>query len=106
MHLTKYGTNIIILLVEDILSPNMSLFMKNASYLTHPKSQGEKINDLESYYELFTLGPNLPIEYILVLTPELGSISVHSLCMSYVLQESMHSTQTLVYQRRSKPNLL
>ncbi|KAI5432456.1 hypothetical protein KIW84_036261 [Lathyrus oleraceus] len=90
----------------------------------HPK--GENISDLESESEseseFLILGPSLPRTPISVpslepelspslslspsSTPESEPVSVPGPSRPYVLQESAPPAPTLVYQRRSKPDLL
>ncbi|KAI5402353.1 hypothetical protein KIW84_050099 [Lathyrus oleraceus] len=90
----------------------------------HPK--GENISDLESESEseseFLILGPSLPrtpisvpslepelspsLSLSLSSTPESEPVSVPGPSRPSVLQESAPPTPTLVYQRRSKPDLL
>ncbi|KAI5384698.1 hypothetical protein KIW84_071636 [Lathyrus oleraceus] len=90
------------------------------------RSQGENISDLESESEseseFLILGPSLPRTPIRVpslepelspslslspsSTPESEPVSVPGPSRPSVLQESAPPTPTLVYQRRSKPDLL
>ncbi|KAI5418314.1 hypothetical protein KIW84_042814 [Lathyrus oleraceus] len=101
-------------------------FHENVSYFTRSQSQGENISDLESESEseseFLILGPSLPRTPISVpslepelspslslspsSTPESEPVSVPGPSRPSVLQESAPPTPTLVYQRRSKPDLL
>ncbi|KAI5408632.1 hypothetical protein KIW84_054465 [Lathyrus oleraceus] len=101
-------------------------FHENVSYFTRSQSQGENISDLESESEseseFLILGPSLPRTPISVpslepelspslslspsSTPESEPVSVPGPSRPSVLQESAPPAPTLVYQRRSKPDLL
>ncbi|KAI5446331.1 hypothetical protein KIW84_014246 [Lathyrus oleraceus] len=101
-------------------------FHENVSYFTRSQSQGENISDLESELEseseFLVLGPSLPRTPISVpslepelspslslnpsSTPESEPVSVPGPSRPSVLQESAPPAPTLVYQRRSKPDLL
>ncbi|KAI5412098.1 hypothetical protein KIW84_056961 [Lathyrus oleraceus] len=101
-------------------------FHENVSYFTRSQSQGENISDLESESEseseFLILGPSLPRTPISVpslepelspslslspsSTPESELVSVPGPSRPSVLQESAPPAPTLVYQRRSKPDLL
>ncbi|KAI5430357.1 hypothetical protein KIW84_034803 [Lathyrus oleraceus] len=97
-------------------------FHENVSYFTRSQSQGENISDLESESEFLILGPSLPRTPINVpslepelspslslspsSTPESEPVSVPGPSRPSVLQESAPPAPTLVYQRRSKPDLL
>ncbi|KAI5444626.1 hypothetical protein KIW84_013047 [Lathyrus oleraceus] len=101
-------------------------FHENVSYFTRSQSQGENISDLESESEseseFLILGPSLPRTPISVpslepelspslslspsSTPESEPLSVPGPSRPSVLQESAPPAPTLVYQRRSKPDLL
>lgn len=101
-------------------------FHENVSYFTRSQSQGENISDLESESEseseFLILSPSLPRTPISVpslepelspslslspsATPESEPVSVPGPSRPSVLQESAPPAPTLVYQRRSKPDLL
>ncbi|CAJ2656256.1 unnamed protein product [Trifolium pratense] len=78
-------------------------FHENVSYFSRPQSQGGgNVNDLESESELLVMGPSLPRTHVHAPTLEPESISVPCPPMSSVLEESIPSVPTRVYQRRSK----